>query len=494
MKFMSRKTMTRVIPALALVAAMGVAVTALVILPAGHASPQRTLGNTAGNLAVYVAYAEDKGTNTPSPSAFPVPWQGSFNTTFLGNPVTNGSENCGTVKNCYDASAVRLDNTGTSAVNVSSVVVDIHSSIKGGAKFNLWGSFTVPAGQSVILTQDPNGNNNGTLNFDGSDFPSNCPPNAPIKVAPTVTVTAGGTSTKLTDTTHVLDTDGFDIGTCKPSVNESIQWRPIGAAASGSGKASLSLSSSASSQSVGQSVTETATLLDGSGSPDPNANVTFTVSSGPDAGLKGSAFTNSSGQAAFTYTGTASGTDTISASVSSVGTFSSNSVSVAWKTPSSTPPPVGLSQLQVNDSANAAKWSLQTNLQTGVVQYGDRGYTISKVPSSLLGTTWIRTANSSKTYTGNPIASFDIAQSSIVYVAEDTRLPRPGWMDNSWFSSGLTVMDNQASGANTFALFGKIFLAGAVSLGPNDKGSSASSMYNVIVLGWSGGGAGGVAA
>ena len=64
-----------------------------------------------------------------------------------------------------------------------------------------------------------------------------------------------------------------------------------------------------------------------------------------------------------------------------------------------------LSNLVVSDTTNAAKWSIQTNLQDGGVQYGDRGYTFSTVPSSLVGAAYIRTANSSKTYTGNPTAT-----------------------------------------------------------------------------------------
>src|SRR5579862_9389328 len=81
-----------------------------VATPPAHAAPSLVDG-----LAIYVGYAEDKETNNPNPAAFPVPWAGAPNTVFLGNPVT-GQSNCGTLPQCYDAGAIRLDNPGTSPV------------------------------------------------------------------------------------------------------------------------------------------------------------------------------------------------------------------------------------------------------------------------------------------------------------------------------------------------------------------------------------------
>ena len=64
---------------------------------------------------------------------------------------------------------------------------------------------------------------------------------------------------------------------------------------------------------VGTNHTVTATVA-GTGDPVPNRNVNFTVISGPNAGLTGSAITDSSGHATFTYLGNIAGTDTIQAS------------------------------------------------------------------------------------------------------------------------------------------------------------------------------------
>jgi hypothetical protein len=291
-------------------------------LPFSHAK------HVAGSLSVSVGYAEDKNQSSLIPAAFPVPWEGSPNTIFLGNPVY-GSSQCGTLPHCYDAGAIRLDNTGSSDVTVHNASVDDHSSLPGGAIFSLWGSFTVPVGKSVILTENPPGNNPSFDNFDTSGYPmGNC---TKLTVAPTVTISMGGPPTTLVDSTHVLDTNGIDTESCSTQKNESIQWRPIGTA--GAKTATLILSPATTTQLVGQQVTETATLLDGGGNGLANANVNFAVTSGPNAGQTGSAVTNNTGQASFTYSDTAPGTDIIAASVPTaytVGPIQSNQTSILW--------------------------------------------------------------------------------------------------------------------------------------------------------------------
>ena len=299
----------------------------LTITLVSHARSSHAAGEING-LSVSVAYAEDKHQSSLSPSAFPVPWSGSPNTIFLGNPVY-GSSPCGTLPHCFDGGAIRLDNTSSSDIPIDSVSVDDHSSIPGGKVFNLWGSFTVPAGKSVILAQNPPGNDPSSDNFDTSGFPKgNC---TPITVAPTVTITSGGVPTTLVDSTHVLDTNGIDTESCSVQQNEAIQWRHIGSP--GVKTAFLTLSPATATLGVGQQVTETATLLDGGGSGLANATVNFTVTSGPNAGQTGSAITDNTGKASFTYTDTGPGTDIVVASVPTaytVGPMQSNQTSILW--------------------------------------------------------------------------------------------------------------------------------------------------------------------
>ncbi len=327
---------------------------------AAHAGARPTT-STADGLTVSVGYAEDKESNTPNAASFPTPWAGSPNTTFLGNPVP-GMNVCGSLTLCYDAGAIRLDNPGSTAVSVDSVSVDVHSSISGGKKFNLWGSFAVPAGQSVILTANPPSNDPGYDNFDTSGYPSNnC---TPITIAPTVTITVGGVGTTLADSTHVLDTGGIDTGYCPPKQNESIQWRLIGAA--GTSAASLSLGPATATQFAGQKVTETATVLDGGGAGLPNVGVGFDVVSGPDAGQTGTVVTNAQGRALFTYTGVGEGEDVVAASVTSVGTFQSNQARVMWTDDSATP----WSSADVGAAVPAGGQSLATATGTWTVSGG----------------------------------------------------------------------------------------------------------------------------
>ncbi len=315
-----------VLTATALTLAVAAAPAGAAARPASASRP--AAGSPAvGGLSVSVGYAEDKEINTPDPAAFPVPWTGAPNTTFLGGTVP-GQTACGTLTACYDAGAIRLDNPTTSPVKVTRVSVNMHASLMGGKYFgNLWGSFTVAPGKSVILTENPPHSNPSYDNFDTSGYPGNqC---TPIKVAPKVLITIGGVTSTLADSTHVLDTGGIDEGFCPPKQNESIQWRRIGAPGVNDG--SLTLGPATVTAPVGQPVTETATLLDGSGSAGlPNAVVTFTVTSGPDSGTTRTAVTNASGQATISLTGAEQGEDVVVASASTVGSIQSGQSRVMW--------------------------------------------------------------------------------------------------------------------------------------------------------------------
>jgi hypothetical protein len=326
-----------------------------------HAAAATT---SAGGLSVFVGYAEDKEINTPNAASFPVPWAGAPNTIFLGGTVP-GQGACGTLTACYDAGAIRLDNGGSNPVTVNSVSVDDHSSIAGGNVFNdLWGSFTVPAGESVILTENPPVTNPSFDNFDTSSFPSTC---TPLTVAPTVTITVASVQTTLVDSTHVLDTGGVDPGSCPPQHNESAQWRPIGA--EGANAATLSLTPGTMTQFSGHPADVIATVLDGGGSGIPNAMVAFTVTSGPDAGQSGTATTDTDGHASFSFTGVHEGEDVVVASVTTVGTFQSNTARVMWADDSSS----GWSSSDIGNPTLTGGQSLDTSTGTWTVQGAGTG-------------------------------------------------------------------------------------------------------------------------
>jgi len=148
-------------------------------------------------------------------------------------------------------------------------------------------------------------------------------------------------------------------------------------------------------------------------------------------------------------------------------------------------PPVGgahrvvLSNLVVGDSANAASWSLQTNLQVGSVINGDRTYAVASLPAALVGAAWVRAANSSKTSTANPLVTFTISQAATVFVGVDTRSGRRPWMDSSWVDTGTALTTDESGTTRTFEVFRKGFAAGQVALGPN---AANTNMYTIAVV------------
>lgn len=135
-----------------------------------------------------------------------------------------------------------------------------------------------------------------------------------------------------------------------------------------------------------------------------------------------------------------------------------------------------ISNLTVNDSANATDWSVQTNLQAGNLTYGDRTTTFSSIASSVAGSDWIRPAMDSKTYTGTTLTSFIVNQSSDVYVAHnDAITTKPSWL-STWTDTGQDLAGNGL----TYSLYRKSYAAGAtVSLGNN--GNTSLGQYVVIV-------------
>jgi RHS repeat-associated protein len=279
------------------------------VLPAGGTVPLGTIELEQTALSVWVGYAD----NIRPSAAFPVPWQGSPNTVFIGNATS-----------FWDAGAVRLDNNTTSPIYIDGVKVDLE---RPGPGFDLWGSFTVPARGSVILTQTT------TPNFDTSDYPVVACGGALLANdprIPKVTVTVGGVPVDYFDTSHVLDTGGFDKA-CQG--NESQQWVLIGSSLASANR-TFELIPSTGSGTLGSSYTLTASLVDAANQPVPNVTVTFTAVSGPDVGRTGTSATDISGRATFSYTGNISGTDTWQATITNAsgGKIASNPATVAWPT------------------------------------------------------------------------------------------------------------------------------------------------------------------
>ncbi len=278
---------------------------------------------------VFVGYADNVRIG---PSQSPTPWEGAAGVTFEG---------CSPDKSCaFDAGAVRIANATALAETVDSVTVAFD-----GCVYDIWPhGVTMPAGGQIILTQTASGAGNGCtagsgpalmdssdIGPGGAPWANNCHQS---HVIPQVTVTVNGVATTYPDTGQVLNTNGVDAADCpRPGFaagNETTQWVSIGSPPCPAG-AVLTLSPPSQSDLIGSTATVNANFS-ACTSPLQGAAVSFVVVSGPNAGLTGTAVVDGAGNASFSYSSAAAGTDTIQASVTNLaGTITSNPVDVLWQ-------------------------------------------------------------------------------------------------------------------------------------------------------------------
>ncbi len=162
----------------------------------------------ADSLQVQVGYAD----NLRASSSIPTPWCGSPGMHFDGSSPNDG---CSQI---FDAGAIRLVNSGTTAITVTDVSVKI-----GEVVFDLWnqgGAFQIQPGASEILSQlTPDLANPD--DFDTSDTPNlACCTND--GVIPTIKIAFDGTTETFLDSGQVLNTGGFDKGVV---ANEGSPWQ-----------------------------------------------------------------------------------------------------------------------------------------------------------------------------------------------------------------------------------------------------------------------------
>lgn len=261
-------------------------------------------------LSVYVGYADGL---RPAGSIFPFPWQGSPGVTFLGSGAT-----------AFDAGAIRFDNNSDNPIVFEDVSVDI-----GPFHWDLWGNHIVVQPHGITILTQTNGEN-----FDTSDAPITCRPTGYI---PKIHVTQAGVTTTYEDTQQILNTKGIDPADCGGG-NEAHAWERIG----GGGAAinvplppavTLSLTPATSpGKAVGSAQTLSVAVLDVAGQPVANLPVDFGVFGANTQTLH--ATTDASGFATASYTGLASGTDTITATAFVSGLRAvSNALNISWTIP-----------------------------------------------------------------------------------------------------------------------------------------------------------------
>lgn len=274
-------------------------------------------------LSVYVGYADGL---RPAGSVFPFPWYGSPDVIFEGC-----APGC-----TYDTGAIRLDNSGTTAMTVNSLSVSFGSN----CTYAIWPSdLTLPPGDIMIFAQEANGASSGCASngtFDTSDLPyaGFCGQNG---IIPQVDVTIDGVEQSFTDTNQVLDTGGQDAAECGVG-NESLAWQRIG----GGGvpvdtplppAVTLTLTPGAGQTDiVGQAQQIGVAAMSGGGTPATGLAVQLSVFGANTQTQNGT--TDSTGAVAYSYTGLDAGTDTVEAT-SLIGGLRavSNSIPVTWDIP-----------------------------------------------------------------------------------------------------------------------------------------------------------------
>lgn len=278
------------------------------LAPPAHSLLQSSPIVPVSGLAISVGFAD----NSSATSNFPVPWQGSANTVFLGGGTS------------FQAGAIRLDNPSAADINVDKVQVDLG---RPGPVFQLWSNFVVPANGSVILTQTAE----NSFNTSAASPLVGCGQTlAPSETRiPQITVTIAGTDAAFADTAHVLDTGGFD-SSCRG--NQSLAWRPLGTTGPERPAATLHLSSANAPHEIGTNTTFTAILTDAADQPLANTSVVLAITSGPNSGKSLNGATDSSGTAELQYTSAIQGVDSAQAVISnaSSGNMTSETAQTSW--------------------------------------------------------------------------------------------------------------------------------------------------------------------
>ncbi|PKV62778.1 malectin domain-containing carbohydrate-binding protein [Pontibacter ramchanderi] len=122
-----------------------------------------------------------------------------------------------------------------------------------------------------------------------------------------------------------------------------------------------------------------------------------------------------------------------------------------------------------------------TTLAVGKEAYTDRTYKITGVPTSLNGIPFIQTPNEDKRSTSTTVVSFNLSQTSTVYVAYDPRATAlPTWLSGWQKLSDKLYFDDP--GTNYLDLYSRSFPAGTVSLGGNMASPAAGSQTNYLIL------------
>jgi beta-galactosidase len=131
-------------------------------------------------------------------------------------------------------------------------------------------------------------------------------------------------------------------------------------------------------------------------------------------------------------------------------------------------------------SGPAAAVRVQQGARDGARIYADRDFVFRGLPEALHGCDWIQTANADKLYSAVDLMELAANADSVVYIAHDDRLPRPGWLQRQFKPSNLSL----AIGGRPMKLFERAVRGGeSLTLGSNaeDRRLKSCNMYVVFV-------------
>ena len=74
--------------------------------------------------------------------------------------------------------------------------------------------------------------------------------------------------------------------------------------------------------------------------------------------------------------------------------------------------------------------------------YADRNFTFTGLPTPLAGSDWVQTANADKLYSAVDLLDFSLKADAMVYVAHDSRVPAPDWLQQQFAATEMTLLVN----------------------------------------------------
>ncbi|MDQ3291412.1 MAG: Ig-like domain-containing protein, partial [Bacteroidota bacterium] len=134
-----------------------------------------------------------------------------------------------------------------------------------------------------------------------------------------------------------------------------------------------------------------------------------------------------------------------------------------------------------NIKSYTGKSYAQANLSVGTVFYTDRTYKITSLPASLNGEAFIKTPNDDKYYTGTRAFTFQLGQSSTVYIAYDPLATKlPSWM-TGWQKTFDRIGINDPR-ISYLEVYSKTFAPGTITIGGNLASPAVGSKNTYIVV------------